>query len=66
MLKSILNEGGKALYLVPLRALANEKYEEFKKYEQIGVKVAISTGDYDSTDKWLEKYDAYTSYSTYP
>jgi len=57
MLKSILNEGGKALYLVPLRALANEKYEEFKKYEQIGVKVAISTGDYDSTDKWLEKYD---------
>lgn len=57
MLKSILNESGKALYLVPLRALANEKYEEFKKYEQVGVKVAISTGDYDSTDKWLEKYD---------
>ena len=57
MLKSILNEGGKALYLVPLRALANEKYEEFKKYEQIGVKVAVSTGDYDSSDKWLENYD---------
>jgi len=57
MLKSILNEGGKALYLVPLRALANEKYEEFKKYEQIGVKVALSTGDYDSSDKWLENYD---------
>jgi len=57
MLKSIIEEGGKALYLVPLRALANEKYDEFKKYEQIGVKVAVSTGDYDSSDKWLENYD---------
>ncbi|RLG64228.1 ATP-dependent DNA helicase [archaeon] len=49
--------GGKALYLVPLRALASEKYMEFKKYEKLGFKVAISTGDYDSKDIWLGGYD---------
>ena len=57
MTKQILERGGKALYLVPLRALAAEKYEEFKKYEEAGIKVAISTGDYDSSDPWLANYD---------
>jgi len=57
MTKQILEKGGKALYLVPLRALAAEKYEEFKKYEEAGIKVAISTGDYDSSDPWLANYD---------
>lgn len=51
------NLGGKTLYIVPLRALANEKYEEFKKYEALGLKVALSTGEYDSKDEWLEDYD---------
>ena len=31
-LKHILEKGGKVLYLVPLRALASEKYEDFLKY----------------------------------
>jgi len=57
MTKHILEKGGKALYLVPLRALASEKYEEFKKYEEAGIKVAMSTGDYDSSDPWLANYD---------
>jgi len=57
MIKHVLEKGGKALYMVPLRALASEKYEEFKKYEELGIKVAISTGDYDSSDPWLESYD---------
>ncbi|MBN1133373.1 MAG: ATP-dependent DNA helicase [Methanosarcinaceae archaeon] len=52
MLKSIEN-GGKALYIVPLRALASEKYERFKEFEPLGVKVGISTGDFDSRDEWL-------------
>lgn len=62
-LKHILEEDGKVLYLTPLRALANEKYEEFKKYSVIikpdgkRVNVGISTGDYDSSDPWLERYD---------
>ncbi len=57
MLKHFLEGRGKTLYLVPLRALASEKFEEFKKYEPLGVRVAISTGDYDSSDPWLERYD---------
>ncbi|RLJ06997.1 MAG: DEAD/DEAH box helicase, partial [Candidatus Aenigmatarchaeota archaeon] len=31
MLKTVLEERKKAVYIVPLRALANEKYEEFKE-----------------------------------
>ena len=37
----------KVIYLTPLRALASEKFEEFKKLEKINgskIKVAISTG----------------------
>ena len=58
MLKSVLKEGGKCLYIVPLRALASEKYEEFKqKYEPLGIKVGISTGDFDIADPRLARYD---------
>ncbi|MEM3783846.1 MAG: DEAD/DEAH box helicase, partial [Candidatus Bathyarchaeia archaeon] len=62
-LKHILEKDGKVLYLTPLRALASEKYEEFKKYSAITksdgrrISVGISTGDYDSSDPWLERYD---------
>jgi len=62
-LKHILEKKGKTIYLTPLRALANEKFEEFKKYTSIRklngkrVTVGISTGDYDSSDPWLERYD---------
>jgi helicase len=62
-LKHVLEKGGKVIYLSPLRALASEKFEEFKKYTSIGkmdgrkVSVGISTGDFDSADNWLERYD---------
>ncbi|KPV64386.1 MAG: putative ski2-type helicase [Candidatus Bathyarchaeota archaeon BA2] len=62
-LKHVLERDGKVLYLTPLRALASEKYEEFRKYTVIRkrnrrrVSVGISTGDYDSSDSWLERYD---------
>lgn len=56
MLKSILENNGKAVYLVPLRALANEKYDYFKKWENYGIKVNISTSDYDKDDYWLKDY----------
>src|SRR6267143_123167 len=49
--------GGKALYIVPLRALAAEKYDDLKEFEQLGMKVGISVGDYDSIDPSLEKFD---------
>ena len=62
-LKHVLEKGGKIIYLSPLRALASEKFEEFKKYTSIKkvdgrkVSVGISTGDFDSADNWLERYD---------
>jgi helicase len=62
-LKHILEKNGKTVYLTPLRALANEKFEEFKKYTPIRkndgkrVRIGISTGDFDSSDPWLERYD---------
>lgn len=57
MVKAIFQGLGKCLYIVPLRALASEKLEEFKKYEKIGIRAAISTGDYDTSDAWLANYD---------
>ncbi|DAC72864.1 MAG TPA: extensin [Thermoplasmata archaeon] len=51
------NEGGKAFYIVPLRALAREKYEDLKAFERLGLKVGISTGDLDESDLRLSKYD---------
>ncbi|HLE75348.1 MAG TPA: DEAD/DEAH box helicase [Candidatus Bathyarchaeia archaeon] len=62
-LKHILEKNGKVVYLTPLRALANEKFDEFKKYASIRkadgkrVSIGISTGDFDSSDPWLERYD---------
>lgn len=63
ILKSVLERGGKALYLTPLRALASEKYEDFQKYTAIEkepgrrVRVAITSGDYDSSDLYLANFD---------
>ncbi len=56
ILASVLR-GGKALYIVPLRALAAEKYEDLKEFETLGIRVGISVGDYDSIDPSLEKFD---------
>ncbi len=49
--------GGKALYIVPLRALAAEKYDDLKAFEPLGIQVGISVGDYDSPDPTLERFD---------
>lgn len=57
MLKAILDGRGKALYLVPLKSLAREKYAEFKKYESLGITTSMSVGDYDSPGKSLHDAD---------
>ena len=61
MLNYLSKNNGKIVYLSPLRALAAEKFSEFKKFESIDfgrkIKVQISTGDYESVDKGLEKSD---------
>lgn len=62
-LKHVLERNGKIIYLTPLRALANEKFDEFKKYTVLSkpdgrrIRIGISTGDFDNTDPWLERYD---------
>ncbi len=61
--KTILEKGGKTVYLTPLRALANEKFEEFKTLETLTkpdgghIRVMIATGDYDSNGESLGKAD---------
>ena len=45
---------GKCLYVVPLKALASEKYEEFSDK---GVRVGIATGDLDKRDDYLGRND---------
>ena len=59
MFSYLSKNNGKVVYLSPLRALAAEKFTEFKKLEKIAlgnkIKVGISTGDFDNIEKNLEK-----------
>ena len=55
--KNILEKKGKAVYIVPLKALANEKFKEFKKKYGNLFKIALSIGDIDSSDPYLVDYD---------
>ncbi len=63
MLTSIIKNHGKALYIVPLKALASEKYKRFCKFEGIGqfdgkaITTAKSTGDYRSKSEKLGEAD---------
>ena len=52
MLRAALS-GQRSLYIVPLRALASEKYDSFQKFKELGVAVGISTGDLDKKDERL-------------
>jgi len=58
-----IKQGGKVIYLTPLRALAWEKYETFQAYSDVTrrdgrkIRIGISTGDLDSSTPWLEPYD---------
>jgi helicase len=67
ILKHVLEKNGKAIYLAPLRALASEKFKEFQRYSSIKkpsgehLRVGVSTGDYDSSDPWLGRYDVIVS-----
>lgn len=55
--RSILNGVGKAIYIVPLKALASEKHKEFKRKYGEHFKIALSIGDLDKSDPYLSKYD---------
>jgi len=55
-MESILNHHDKAVYIVPLKALAMEKYRDFKSRYPT-VKVAMSIGDSDSAESRLANFD---------
>lgn len=53
---SILSRRKKAIYIAPMRALVSEKFERFKA-DYPFIKAAMSIGDLDSSDNWLESYE---------
>ncbi len=50
-------KGRKSLYIVPLRALAREKWEDLRRYEELGISIGVSTGDYDESGSRLRGHD---------
>jgi len=55
-LNHFLNKKGKSVYTCPLKALATEKYKEFRiKYPEI--KVALSIGDPEKKEPFLDQAD---------
>lgn len=53
-----VRRGKKVVFILPLKALASEKFEDFKrKYESLGLRVAMSIGDYDRGEAWLANFD---------
>lgn len=57
LVENSLRKKGLSVYLSPLKALASEKYRDFLLYEKLGVKTALTLGDYDKADAHLEQYD---------
>ncbi|MBW2997997.1 DEAD/DEAH box helicase [Candidatus Woesearchaeota archaeon] len=57
LIKTIMEGRGKAIYLAPLKALAQEKFKQFKEKYKGLIRVAQSIGDKDSSDSRLEEYD---------
>ena len=56
-LKTLVEHRGRVLYIVPLKALASEKRDDFLRFSDLGINVHMSTGDLDSDDRGLEKAD---------
>jgi len=55
---SIYRSVSKTFYLLPLKALAEEKFHDFnEKYHDWGLQIAISTGDRSEYDAELEYFD---------
>ncbi len=49
--------GRTGLYMVPLRALAAEKAEELARFEELGLRVGVSSGDFDLSNEQLDRLD---------
>jgi len=58
--------GKRVLYLTPLRALAEEKYQTFRdRYGSYGVKVAVATRDRHEFDRAIEQGDYHLAVLVY-
>ncbi len=60
--KTFLNHK-KSMYIVPLRSLAMEKYNELLSLKSLGIRVTISIGDYDVPPSFIKNYDVIVSTS---
>ena len=56
----VLQKGGKIIYAVPLKSLQNEKYKEFKRFEEFGYKVGKSPKTSDIAVMVFESFDVLT------
>ena len=54
--QKIKRTGLMGVYVVPLKALASEKYKEFTK-KHPDLKITVTSGDMDGDDRYLEAYD---------
>tara|TARA_Y100000310_G_C20549540_1_gene747322 strand:- start:100 stop:819 length:720 start_codon:yes stop_codon:yes gene_type:complete len=57
LVKNIMEGKGKGIYIVPLRALAMEKYKAFKQRYEGLIRVGIAVGDPDAPEPQLEEKD---------
>src|SRR3989344_5460019 len=55
-LNALFHDKGKVVYVVPLRALAMEKMKDFKR-DYPNIKITLTSGDRDSDDSYLERFD---------
>ncbi|MFB6146051.1 MAG: DEAD/DEAH box helicase, partial [Candidatus Nanohaloarchaea archaeon] len=56
MVNQVIKEKGKAVYIVPLKALASEKYQDFsERYKDLEVRMSV--GDLDNAGEGLETAD---------
>jgi helicase len=56
-LHAMKNDLGKTIYIVPLKALASEKYKQFKERYGDIAKIALSIGNTDSAEPYLDQFD---------
>ncbi len=53
----------RSVYMVPLKALASEKFQELKKLRALGLKVSLAMGDYDESPQVIRTSDVVISTS---
>lgn len=57
-INTVMSGKGKVVYLSPLKALADEKYQDFKNYYgDLNLRTILTVGNYDSDEPRLERYD---------